>query len=201
MRTPLLSRSSAIAHPTVAERLFYAHEQVRLPAGLARLCWCYAEAQAKLYELGHRSADLATRGIECNVPELARAKMGECIFCLEMCRNPWTDLHWKLEPDGGADLTVDIFGFDVKATQPFYRFLIWPLGKNAIFKPKKFDCLILTLVDLENATGHSVGWISKADFEERHAIAGRDHKLDTGTWHMDKDDLGSIDGLLACWRR
>lgn len=168
---------------------------IKLPSNLVRRCRAFATDVVNSYASGNNNNSLAvsTHGAEKNIDLWAESKMAECIFAIEFNLSPLDDLNWQLRPDGDYDIIVGEHRVDVKCGQMHDRYLIWPIGKNHLFKQKQFDILAFTKVDLTFAAGHTVGWVSKSRFLRERWIADEDHKLDVGTRYMEEANLDSLD--------
>ena len=156
---------------------------------LIKLCWDYA---GKVVGHGNIAVHLAHRGAEHDVAKWALSKMGECVFALECGLDPLKVLKW--DPDIPDKWDVEHLGrkCDVKTTHPGSVYLLWSVAKNGIWEDTQFDTMVLTKVKIEEGIGFSYGWIPKLHFTTRHLVAGPNHKLDEGTWHMDQEDIWSM---------
>lgn len=142
------------------------------------------------------SRAVSYNGAENNPRLQTLGKMAECIFCLELGRDPLRSVKWDLVSDPGYDIDIYGFRYDVKGIDFGYHYLIWSLAKNSIYWDKKFAALVLVKVDVERATGFSRGFILKDDFFSRKQIACHGHALHPGTWYLHEKDLCEMDALL-----
>ena len=150
-------------------------------------CRDLGERIVRGYENGRseRSRAVSTHGAQADPFLQAQARAAECIFALTFGLDPDSVFH---DSHLAYDFVIDSIRVDVKRTDTFGRYLIWPIGKNAIFDSKGFDAL--ALVKNDGPTGWVQGFIGKADFARRKTIAVAGHKLDPGTWHVDQSLLG-----------
>lgn len=142
------------------------------------------------YERGDfpRSLAFSSHGVERDPEAQAKAKMAECIMALWLGQ-PLESLFY-----GGSMRPWDLLSgrskIDVKRTHLGGKYLIWPINKNSIFMSKDFD--ILALVKNDWNAGFPRGWLGKWEFFSRKEIAGEDHKLTAGTWHVDESLLRAM---------
>ena len=139
---------------------------------------------------------LAMNGIEAHVGIQAHAKMCECVGALADAQTPTTALDWSI---GVADTGFDFVArngrkIDVKGVDRGKRFLLWPKSKIGIYAGKQFDAFILVVGNAP--IFEVVGWIAKHDFLVRRHIASQGHRLETGTWYLDRDELNTDFGRL-----
>jgi len=156
---------------------------------------CLAEGEAIVSgyanSMSERSRAVSTHGAERNAFLQAQAKAAECIFALTFgfaVEPVFRDSH------RAYDFLLGAVRVDVKRTDIVGRYLIWPIGKNAIFESKGFDAL--ALVKNDGPRGWVQGFIGKAEFRQLKSVAGSGHKLDPGTWHVHETSL-----IDTPWRR
>lgn len=127
------------------------------------------------------------------------AKMAECVFAIESGFDPVLRLQWKPKIDPDYDLIVGEQLVDVKSTSVRGTALIWPWGKNDLFKGKNFDVLVLTKVNAERQFGCSYGWVTKREFWEKRKVAEEGHRLDVGTRYMEQRELNPIEDFYRIY--
>ena len=157
---------------------------VTLPRELIVRCEQHGAGIVHGYGIGlnANSRAVTTHGADRNPRLQATAKMAECAFCLWAGLDPIRSLHWGDDCDPGFDAMFGDLRVDVKETAITSAFLIWPVGKRALFAKKPFDVLVL----VKSLIPHFVvrGWVTKQYFAEEHGVADDRHVLTPGTWHM-----------------
>lgn len=155
-------------------------------------CVEYGRQVVRDYETGRADCSLqfSSHGAERNARLQAESKMAECILArkLGLAVDPLF-----LSPFFSYDVATTRLTLDVKQTGLSGRYLIWPVRKNDIFASKAFDHLALVKTDWNR--GYPVGWIEKWEFHELKVVAGENHRLTKGTWHVDESVLHPFDSL------
>ncbi len=165
---------------------------ITLPQPIVDRCIRHADLIVRNYEsLYHPSlkASLAvsSHGAQLNVKLQAHAKMAECAFCI------WADLpidealNWSGLPDDGADVAIDSWQVDVKATTARGRLLIWPVYKKQCYDRKHFNALVLVKGDVPDFRVQ--GFIEKDRFSQERITAAASDRLTPGTWFVDETTL------------
>lgn len=157
---------------------------IDVPTELVVECMRDAKRMAAGFAAGlwAKSRSVSTHGMESNVADLTRARIAEVAH----------RIYYGLDPRGAFRDTIDS-GFDiivpanrvradVKAHKPWSQWACWPVGKNRLYPDKQFDVLTWGLV--EGTECWLAGWMTKEDFFRRKMVAGPNHKLDEGTWHV-----------------
>ena len=168
---------------------------IALPPEIIARCWKYGEQVVTDYASGWNANSRAVTCFDAhaNVELQALARMAECAFCL-WAEQSLEKLKWDRWCDDGADIIIPEAGrIDVKHTR-FGRYLIWPIAKNQIFASKRFDVLVL-VVGTPFDDFRIVGWITKADFAQKHKVAKEGEKLFPGTWYLDRSELQPMEKL------
>jgi hypothetical protein len=173
---------------------------ISLSAPIVARCERYGREVVASYEQGlfpRSSAVSGNRGADKDPALQARARAAEWALCVYLAVNPRT-LNWVVRPDEGWDLVKHHARIDVKETRwPFGRYLIWTLDVNHLFEDKQFD--VLWFVRGSMPDFEVCGWVTKAQFREQHHVADENHKLETGTWYMDKGQLNPKEEFNADW--
>lgn len=165
---------------------------ITLDSATTERCIEYGDRVVRDYAAGRadRSLDFSSHGAERNARLQAESKMAECILAhtLGLPIDPLFN-----SPFFSYDVATARVTLDVKQTGLSGRYLIWPVRKNDIFASKAFDHLALVKTDWNR--GHPVGWIEKWEFHELKVVAGDNHRLTKGTWHVDESVLHPFDSL------
>ena len=178
---------------------------VWLPSDIKCRCWRHGEEMVAMYERGdvpvpHRSR-FPIRGVEFDARKQTEAKMAECVFAIK--RNGLDPRVYEIGTRSQTNTmpSVNKLRCDVKGAPMFCRYLIWSKAKNHIFESKGFDVLVLVKVNVDKGWGYSQGWCTKREFREKKSIAGKGHRLDEDTWHLDEDILREMPTLYRTTTR
>jgi len=154
----------------------------------------HARRMVANYDAGFNEASrrVSCLGAESDVELQAVAKMAECAFAIWAGLNPIIAVHWGESVDSGYDVLF-FYRVDVKETAMENRFLIWPLGKNDIWRHKRERFDVLVLVKSAPPLFLMAGWVDAETFESKHCVADDEHPLRSGTWFMHERNLRSMD--------
>lgn len=161
-------------------------------------CWENGAMRVRLMAEGKLSkVKCVDLEVSTSVERQAVSKMCEVACCLWLGADPEL-MHWGEQPDPGYDV-VDPIGrrIDVKGIDYDRHYLVSPLTWNNEFSSLNFDRFVLVKAD--PPWFEICRTISKREFHEKHHVAGVNHILRPGTWHMHEQELQRADRLNA-WR-
>jgi len=133
-------------------------------------------------------------GAESDPVRQGQGKAGECSVAQYYGLDPLRAVKWTIgTADDGADITLPRGArLDVKTTESWKKYFIWPKSINHLYQQKKFDFLVGVSIDEHDWRWCFIdGYLTKQQFLERRKIADGvvGKGLAPDTWFVFKTEL------------